>query len=208
MSHAYVDVMHVPLVRSIQRNYIEIKSECLNLFFLEGDIDKVNAPMAGQDGRNMASVGKPKYEGRNSSLHLRVVRDLLDPPEARFALCAEGDRRRALRRQRCPILWGLLEPYGDQIGNVGFNKLFPGGHITPHYGVITASNYVRVHLCIVQAEGAVFYAEGSDSYTWKDGEVMAFNDGTTLHWVNHYGTTPRTILSVDLKREMVFPEGE
>lgn len=209
----YIDVSNVPLAKLLQQNYDAIKAEAFNLFQVDGIIPKINATMADQDGRNPDSTGQPKYTGKNSSLHIRVVLDLLDPPERKVALVPGAEANRERRRKLCPVTMGILGQYcthdQDLIGNIGFNMLFPGAVITPHYGVITASKYVRVHLALEAAEGCVFYAKDPDSgqvipYSWKNRELMAFHDGAVLHWVEHKGTTPRTIMSVDMKRELVF----
>lgn len=196
----YYDTAHIPLAITLRANWLAIRDEVDALFNAEGAVPKVNAVMMGQDGRYLESVGRMKYTGMNASLHLQVVPDLLDPPEAKIALTPAGEAGRAKRRAACPIIMGLLTPYKEHIGNIGFNRLFPGGVINPHYGVITADKYVRLHLGLHTDPGAKFYAQDHEPYTWQDGETMAFDDAKSLHWVKHEGNQPRTILCLDVAK--------
>jgi hypothetical protein len=200
----YFDPLRFEAVHLLLANFEQIKAECDSLFSIEGPVPKINALMEGQDGRNPASTGKPKYEGLNSSLHLRVVPDLLDPPEARVALTPAGEAGREARRRKCPIVMRCLEPWLEHVGNIGFNRLFPGAYITPHYGVLTARSYVRVHLGLSCDPRATFHVQGGPDYVWTNGGVMGFHDGTVLHWVTHEGIAPRTILSIDFKKHLAL----
>ena len=206
----YVNVLNLKIVKKIQENYESIKKEAFNLFHVDGIIPKINAVMADQDGRFNGSKGKQKYVGKNSSLHIRVVTDLLDPPEAKIALANGAEENRQRRRSLCPVTMSILQPYinlDESIGNIGFNMLFPGAVITPHYGVITANKYIRFHMGLECDENCIFYLKENDGtiapYIWENGEIMAFNDGTYLHWVEHKGIKPRTIVSIDIKKELL-----
>ena len=196
----YYDTVDMPLAILLRTNWLRIRAEADALFDAEGAVPKINAVMLGQDGRYLESVGRMKYTGANASLHLQVVPDLLDPPEAKVALSPAGEAGRARRRKACPVIMSLLMPYMKHIGNIGLNRLFPGSVINPHYGVITADKFIRLHLGLCTDPSAKFYAQDHESYTWRDGETMAFNDAKSLHWVKHEGNNPRTILCLDIAK--------
>lgn len=196
----YYDVRDTAIGRALFEGYMHIRAESDHLFDTEGAVPKINAVMADQYGRNDESVGKRKYEGQNASIHIKVVPELLDEAEA-IALTEAAEARRERRRQMCPRTMDILRPYWDSLGNIGFNRLYPGAHITPHYGTKGAAQYLRVHLGIHTDPGAQFFARGAEPYTWQDGQLMAFDDAQAFHWVDHKGTVPRTILCMDVRRE-------
>jgi aspartyl/asparaginyl beta-hydroxylase (cupin superfamily) len=203
----YFNTENLELAQTLRKHWMAIRDEAEALFAEEGEVPKVNARMEGQDGRYMESVGVPKYTGTNASIHLQVVPDLLDPPEARIALSPAGVAGRLRRQKKCPMTMGILAPYGEHVGNIGFNRLHPGARINPHYGVITSNRFVRIHLGLRTDPGATFFAKDHASYTWKDGETMAFDDATVLHWVEHHGQSSRLILCLDVAKA-AFPNLE
>lgn len=199
----YFDISNTKFGKTLIENYQTILKDCETLFAIDGPVEKINAVMHTQDGRNLESIGKQKYTGKNASLHIRVVPELLDIPERKIALSPGAEENRERRRKICKNTVEILKPFWNDIGNIGFNRLYPGAVITPHYGTLGAVEYVRVHLGLSCDNQCTFYARGYDSYTWKDGELMAFDDAEAFHWVEHKGEQPRTILCIDIKRSAV-----
>lgn len=99
-----------------------------------------------------------------------------------------------------PVLVGLLDPaYPEACVNYNFSLVSPGTVIEPHRGA-DAGN-IRVHLCLVEAEGCVITVAGA-SRGWRDGEVFAFDD-SNVHWVAHAGTRDRLVVIADFKKEFL-----
>lgn len=195
----YIDVSKLRITRALQGNYPAIRAEYETLFSAMDPHLKPNGPMSGQYGKYTESTGIPMYQGTNLSAHLYVHPELLDDREKEICYAPGIEEKRLWRQKHCPILKSILEPYNQrgELGNVGFNKILPGTRINPHFGV--SSDFFRLHLGIVTDPGATFYIKDAPPYTWTDGGVMAFYDGDVLHWVEHNGTSPRTILAIDLR---------
>jgi hypothetical protein len=198
---SYLNVEHLDVVQQLKKNFLAIRYECDRLFTMMDAHPKPNGPMMGQNGKYRQSVGVPMYEGENFSIHLKVHPELLDDREKEICFAPGIEEKRRWRQKECPKLWSILSPIDALTGNIGFNKIFPGTRINEHYGVSTT--FFRLHLGIVTDPGAKFFIKDAPSYTWQDGEVMAFADGEVLHWVEHTGVNPRTILAIDLKKTML-----
>jgi hypothetical protein len=199
----YLNVEHLPLTQYLKSNFTAIQRECDALLAAIDIAPKPKADSMGQHGKNREQVGKPMIEGDVYSCYLLLRPELLDDNEKEIVYAPERWKSRGWRRLQSPTLmaWMLRDDVLPTLGNVGFNRIYPGARINPHYGVST--DYFRMHLCIHGDPGAKFYLKGRDPYTWSDGNVMAFADGDMLHWVEHNGTGPRTILSIDvLKSEL------
>lgn len=199
----YLDVSQLPLAQYLMRNYVQIAGECDAMLTKMDMADKPKADSMGQYGKNRSQVGRPMIEGGVFSAYLLLRPELLDDNEKEIVYAPERWKSRGWRRTQNPTLmaWMLRDDVLPTLGNVGFNRLLPGARINPHFGVST--NYFRMHLCIHGDDQATFFLKDREPYTWRDGEVMAFADGDMLHWVEHNGTKPRTILSIDvLKTEL------
>mgnify|MGYP001769717124 CR=1 FL=1 len=199
----YIDVSNLKITKDLQDNWRPIRVEVIRLFGLIGDVLKPNGPMMGQNGRYVESMGVDMYSGENYSTHLWVHPEMLDDREKEICFAPGVPEKRVWRQQQCPTLTKILKPYAVRglLGNVGINKLMPGSKINPHYGVSSA--FFRMHLGLETDPGATFYIKDEPSYTWKDGEVMAFRDGDVLHWVEHNGTKRRIIIAIDLRDEVL-----
>lgn len=199
----YLDVEHLPLTKYLKENFQAIQKECNALLDAIDIAPKPKADSMGQYGKNRDQTGKPMIEGRVYSCYLLLRPELLDDNEKEIVYAPERWKSRGWRRLQSPTLmkWMLREDVLPKLGNVGFNRIYPGARINPHFGVST--DYFRMHLCITGDPGATFYLKDRPPYTWSDGNVMAFADGDVLHWVEHNGVGPRTILSIDvLKTEL------
>lgn len=202
----YIEVEQLEIVKQLKSNWVEIKREMNIMFSRPGTSPLPKPNWTLEPGRNKRAIvdgNETMYVGKNFTAHLRVVKELLVPSEWEITQSEGAEERRERRRKSCPVLMSLLSPMIDDVGNIGFNKLYPEAKIAPHYGVST--DYFRVHLGIETDPGCKFYIEGGNDYVWKDGEVMAFADGHWLHWVEHRGQKPRTILAVDFKKSILGP---
>lgn len=191
----------LPFAKMLRANYITIAEEADNLFEICTVNQKPKSVSMGQYGRNNTQVNQPMIEGDVRSLYLLLKPELLDDNEKEIVYAPELANARAWRRRHCPLFMNLIMPYFPVLGNVGFNRLYPGATINPHYGVST--DYFRMHLGLHTDPKATFYMEGEEPYVWQKGQTMAFTDGDILHWVEHRGTEPRTILSVDLLKKVL-----
>lgn len=81
--------------------------------------------------------------------------------------------------------------------NLSFSVLEPGTRIPPHEG--HSGNILRVHLGIHTNRSAAIRV-GSDTYSWRDGEVMIFEDHKN-HEAWNLGTEDRVILLFDILKQ-------
>lgn len=197
----YIPVMQLAPVQAMVAAFDAIRHEADEMF-VKSQIDlKPNWELAPNRNRAPTEPGQTMYVGKNFTAHLRVVNELLVPKEQELCAQPGAEERRERRRKMNPTLMSILDPIIDQVGNIGFNRLYPGAKIAPHYGVST--NYFRVHMALYADPGCTFYVEGGVPYVWKEREIMAFADGHWLHWVEHNGVNQRTILAVDFHKDML-----
>ena len=101
-------------------------------------------------------------------------------------------------RKKLPITSSTITELEAQkhLRNVFVSRLVPGSIINPHRG--WTPDYMRIHLCIVE-DPQCCITVGSETRTWKTGELLAFKDGGPYpHSVRHEGVAERIILSYDL----------
>ncbi|MEI7783738.1 MAG: aspartyl/asparaginyl beta-hydroxylase domain-containing protein [Betaproteobacteria bacterium] len=111
----------------------------------------------------------------------------------------------AMFRGKLPVTSSTIAPLEGQghLRNVFVSRLIPGSVINPHRG--WTPDYLRVHLCLVEDPGCSITV-GSETRTWKTGQLLAFKDGgRLLHSVVHKGTHERIILSYDLSLSYLKP---
>jgi len=79
---------------------------------------------------------------------------------------------------------------GETPIEVFFSILHPGTHIPPHYGV--ANSRITVHFPLIVPEGCAIRVSDTH-YTWREGEVFAFDDSFDHEAWNH-GDRTRIVL--------------
>jgi hypothetical protein len=205
----YIDVSDFPLTISLIENYEKIKEEFYKLS--EFTVVKPNNILP---ERHRSSFGKLLYEGDFMLSYTRVVKESCSIYELKAVFGDENGNfteesinktKEKLRESRLitPVLESCIAPYLPHVGTVGFNTIYPGSILNKHYGMCT--DYIRFHLGIECDPGAMFYVENLQPRTWEPGKVFAFSDGETFHGTTHTGSKPRTVLILDLHKQ-VIPE--
>jgi len=102
-----------------------------------------------------------------------------------------------LALQVCPETCALLQKMPEvHLGM--FSILMPGSVIPPHFG--PARMCLRYHLGILTPNDSKCSIQvGDDSYAWKDGDDVMFDD-TVVHKVSNKSDKPRIILFLDIER--------
>jgi len=99
----------------------------------------------------------------------------------------------------CPATRALLAEIPDCVGAF-FSILDPAKEIPRHSGPYVG--YLRYHLALeVPGENPPTISVGGQSYTWKTGESVVFDD-TWYHEVSNKAKTIRVVLVVDFLRPM------
>jgi hypothetical protein len=109
----------------------------------------------------------------------------------------------AAYRKRLPTVSSLIEPLESEgvLRNVFVSRLVPGSVIHPHRG--WTPDYLRIHLGLV-CDPACSITVGNETRTWQPLQLLAFKDGGPYpHSVVHEGTSPRLIVSHDLRLDYV-----
>jgi aspartyl/asparaginyl beta-hydroxylase (cupin superfamily) len=84
-----------------------------------------------------------------------------------------------------------------------FSTLNPGVELLPHRGY--ARGLIRYHLTLEAGDpGAAWMDIGGQTYEWKEGEGILFDD-MYVHAAHNVGTTPRTVLFLDIRRRLPEP---
>lgn len=201
----FIDHTKIKLAMEMQPHWAKIAKEANDLFLTQKVVPKYQGALHGQDGRNLQELNSQRYLGGNEVINLKVHKDSLDSFELEYAMRLGGEAARAKRCDLCPTVMSFVAPHWDKIGLLGFNRVYSGCKITPHFGVKSASRFARVHLGLDCDPGAKFFMTVNgvtESYTWKNGELMAFDDADTLHWVVHEGERPRTIMVIDIDKSL------
>lgn len=108
-----------------------------------------------------------------------------------------------LFRARLPTTVSTIADLEEQghLRNVFVSKLTPGSVIKPHRG--WTPDYMRIHLCVVE-DSECRITVGTETRTWRQGELLAFKDGGPFaHSVEHRGTHERIVVSYDLHLDYV-----
>ncbi|KAK6192860.1 hypothetical protein SNE40_004259 [Patella caerulea] len=79
-------------------------------------------------------------------------------------------------------------------GNAGFSVIYPGTHITEHFGPTNIR--LRCHLGLQTSEDC-YLTVGKDQRTWNNRECLVFDD-SFLHSATNYGMKERVILLFDI----------
>jgi beta-hydroxylase len=104
--------------------------------------------------------------------------------------------------EQFPITCGIVNKH-PEIHLAMFSLLKKGGRIYPHAGPFRGS--IRVHLGLSTPNDDRCYIKiGNQQYSWRDGELVAFDD-TYRHEVVNDSDEDRLILFLDIERHMKTP---
>ena len=100
--------------------------------------------------------------------------------------------------EKCPATTRLLKQL-PKINLAMFSIMEPGKKLFPHHG--PWRGILRIHLGLIIPESQPVITVGGKNYTWKEGELMAFDD-THLHSVDNPKENGgiRVILFMDMHR--------
>lgn len=102
-------------------------------------------------------------------------------------------------RALCPVTCQVVDR-NPEIHLAMFSLLKSGGRIEPHAGPFRGA--IRVHLGLDTPNSPSCYIKiGDETYYWRDGEVVAFDD-TYRHEVRNDSNKDRLILFMDIERKM------
>lgn len=149
------------------------------------------------------NFNQPLYHGKFDGLSMFLRDTLLDDNEKATIGWRTDERIRwneSFWQDIMPFVNDHIRTHKDVIGSVTFNTSYPGSKLNHHWGLDPA--YLRIHICLVEAQGCVFDIEGWKR-EWKDGEMFGFDDANVLHGTSHVGTRPRTIMIADLLKTVM-----
>ncbi len=140
----------------------------------------------------------PRYHELDTDLIRASGRYQRDKAWRVFMLYCYGYKPRE-NRLRCPRTVALL----DRIPNLSqafFSILEPGKCIPAHEG--PTRSYIRYHLALkVPKERAPSIRVMDQTYTWREGESMLFDDSWE-HEITNHASEPRVVLIVDILRPL------
>lgn len=97
-----------------------------------------------------------------------------------------------LAPRSCEMVASRPEISRCSVSNVNLMRLAPGAQLKPHFG---NAPRLSAHLSLsVPEPEAAHLRVGAEVATWKEGEVLIFDD-TFVHSVSHSGVLPRVVLS-------------
>jgi beta-hydroxylase len=102
-------------------------------------------------------------------------------------------------RELCPRTVALLESIPTVHGAM-FAMLPPGGKLGVHRDPYAGSLRYHLGLSTPNSDACRIVVDG-ESYAWKDGEPVIF-DETFIHWAENRADTPRMILFADVERPL------
>ena len=144
--YPYLPCEQLEVTQLIKQNWRQIRTESDAMFDYTSVDAKPNWVLDPNRNRKALPGAENMYYGKNISAHLRIEPELLVQRE--LDLCAQpgAEERRAHRRSINPTLMNILKPWLDrgEVGNIGFNRMWPGAKISPHYGVST--RFFRLHI--------------------------------------------------------------
>ncbi len=105
-------------------------------------------------------------------------------------------------RELCPKTVALLESIPTVHGAM-FAMLPPGGKLGVHRDPYAGSLRYHLGLSTPNSPDCRIIVDG-ESYAWKDGEPVMF-DETYVHWAENRTGTPRMILFADVERPLTNP---
>jgi beta-hydroxylase len=169
----YQDVARVPELAPLTDHWREIRDEAMRLY----EAGQVRAA-TGKNDLGFDSFFKYGWK----RFYLKWYEDPL--PSA---------------RELCPRTVELLESIPTVHGAM-FALLPPGGKLGVHRDPYAGSLRYHLGLSTPNADACRIIVDG-ESYAWKDGEAVIF-DETFIHWAENRTDTPRMILFADVERPL------
>lgn len=96
--------------------------------------------------------------------------------------------------EMCPETTRLIKENINHNGTAGFSRLHPNSSISSHRGYF--GPFLRMHVGLIVPDGDVGIKVGDDTYYWKNGEVIVFDDRIT-HEAWNKTNDDRIVLLVD-----------
>lgn len=144
------------------------------------------------------------YEGVFKATSVMIKHNMLDSKEKADLNWKENENIRwwPNRMVRMPIISKYITDHSNIIAGVTFSTSMPNSVLNFHWGL--DPDYLRIHLCLDEANGCKFNIEGWERQ-WKDGYLFGFDDANVLHGTTHTGNKTRTILLIDIKKDVLKP---
>jgi hypothetical protein len=164
-----------------------------NLLEVQDESNKINGPMVHNS--------KPVYLGKIIAAALYVKHEVLTPKESVQLNFPESEKERWWQDniEQMPTLKKWINTYQEHLAAVVFYAAQPGSSINHHYGVDSTYQNFRLHLCLTGDPECKFNIE-NEIHSWVPGDLFGFDDAMYYHGIKHRGTTPRIILSIDIKK--------
>lgn len=144
------------------------------------------------------------YRGKIKSISMMNRDDIIDNNERESMKWGPNEKIRWFKSDETnmPFMWDFANQQIHNIASVIFNIIWPGAVLNHHWGL--NQNYLRIHLCLEEAEGCIFNIEGWER-RWENGKLFAFDDANVFHGTKHTGNLPRTIMMIDMKKTVLKP---
>jgi aspartyl/asparaginyl beta-hydroxylase (cupin superfamily) len=119
-----------------------------------------------------------------------------------FLLCGYGFRSQA-NIDQCPETWRICQGIPG-LTTVMFSILEPGKHLPPHRGPYNGVLRLHVGLIVPEPREALGIRVENETYRWKEGEAVIFDDAYEHEAWNKTPHT-RVVLFVDFIKPLRFP---
>lgn len=147
------------------------------------------------------------YKGEYRSIQLFMRSTLLDDIEKANGNWQpdETERIRYDFLHVAPFHKSWIHKYRDILGAVNYNISYPGSRLRHHFGL--DPNYIRLHLGVVVNDDSCVFDIENWRYTWKEREIIGFDDYNVYHGTNHHidSKSPRSILMIDIDKNYLKP---
>jgi hypothetical protein len=201
----YIRFTNNPIINPLTENWTRIRDELWSYLIKKGVRTKntwTDQTISKPNGITHR-FQKPLYHGRFDGISMFIRNSLLDDNEKQSSSWKEEETLRwnpTYWTESMPFMTSYIGMVKDFIGSVTFNISHPGSILNHHWGL--NHNYIRLHLCLDEANGCVFDIEGW-KHQWKDGDIFGFDDANVLHGTAHVGLKPRTIMIVDVWKSAI-----
>jgi hypothetical protein len=147
---------------------------------------------------------KPLYEGNIIAVALYASIGVLSDTEISNLNWQPDEKERHWfdNIQGMPTLAKWIEDYKEHIESVVFYAAQPGAIINHHYGVDTAYQNIRIHLCLTADPDCWFDIE-NERHSWIEGDIFGFEDASFFHGIKHNGVKPRIVLAIDIHKSIM-----
>jgi hypothetical protein len=203
----YIRFRSNPYTDPLVENWHAIRDQYFHAAMMENQRDTdgwLRNDTGAKPNRETINFSGVLYEGKFKSMSM-FLRDSITDEKEKVALKWKHDESSRWwpgRAERMPWMAGYVREHEDHIAGVTFNTAMPDSTLNHHWGL--DPRYLRVHLCLEEAEGCAFNIEGWE-HTWREGELFAFDDAWVLHGTKHVGSTPRSIMLIDISKELLRP---